>query len=102
MKRKHEEVNYHLIYLLKRHGNFKTYLPHIKLVENSTCFLYLTENDDAEHTLLRCSRWTGKKKVVTDILGDITPGNIVGKMMAQLEWWKAIETFATEVMKQKK
>lgn len=55
MTRRHGKVIYHLTQLQTGNGSFGEYLQRIKLVQVSKCGTCAKE-DDAEHTLLRCSR----------------------------------------------
>ncbi|GBP10695.1 hypothetical protein EVAR_73993_1, partial [Eumeta japonica] len=58
--------------------------------------------DDAEHTFFGCCHWADERMRIESTMGEITPENIVGKMMSTEESWNMIAGFAECILRKKK
>lgn len=84
------------------HGSFRAYLHRFQRSEYAHCLDCSAEQDDAEHTIFLCSRWTPEREVLGIQLGSpILPENLVDMMVAKEENWKAIESFIKKILSRK-
>lgn len=51
-------VSFYLAQVLSGHGDFAEYLHHFGLLGSSECPHYQVENDDVEHTFMKCPQWS--------------------------------------------
>lgn len=99
--RKHGEVDFYITQILTGHGAFRSYLCRFKLVETSAC-LYCEGEDNAEHTFFHCIRWNDIRQRTIQETGELTPNNLVDKMMATERNWKEVCKMAKDILKTKK
>lgn len=59
-------MSFHLTQLLTGHGCFQAYLHRMKRAQSPQCVYCDHHTDDAEHTILRCSRWDEERKPVLE------------------------------------
>ena len=86
-QREHGEVNYFLTQFLSGHGLFQSYLSRMGKVVFPECVFCPDKQDNACHTFFDCDRWTIKKMALEAEIGEITPDNIVEKMLPNEESW---------------
>ena len=97
------EVNFYLTQLLTGHGYFRSYLSRMGKVRTPDCTYCGTDNDDAEHTIFVCPRWTvDRTRTELTIDSNITPDNIVGLMLQDNEKWTQVATYVETVLRGKK
>lgn len=99
--RKHGHLSYHLVQLLSGHGCFGTYLARIKKETSPRCHHCLALEDGPEHTLLDCPSWEKERRDMHGVLNGVQADSMVEKMVRSPECWKAVEKYASEVMKKK-
>lgn len=102
INRPHGEVNYHLTQFLTGHGLFESYLHRMALAPSPRCRYCPGNIDDVHHTFFDCPRWTEERSRLTEEVGEITPDNIITKMVTDKTAWSRVDTFAKEVMTKKK
>lgn len=100
VQQQHGEVPY-LTQLLSGHGYFQAYLKIIQKVQSPSCFYY-EENDDVYHTFFNCDRWALDKWDLEAELIQITPGNIVPKMLESWANWQNVLKYVERLLRQKK
>ena len=98
--RKHGEVDYHLTQLISGHGCFQYYRHRFKLAETSDC-LYCGREDTVEHTFFECERWAVYRRTAEEITGQISPQNVIVKMLESDANWKAIHNLTKCVITSK-
>lgn len=103
MDRKHGELNYYLTQAITGHGCFRQYLHRFKLAnaECATCW-FCDAEDTAEHTLFACRRWERERSLLEeDLQTTINTENLVQTMIHSEENWDKINSFITQIMKDK-
>lgn len=99
--RRHGDTDFHLTQVLSGHGCFEAYKHRFRIAGSNIC-MYCGVEDDAEHTLFHCPRWTSERSVITDtIQGLLTPANMISVMIESASNWETVRRFTTGVMKQK-
>jgi len=85
------------------HGCFNKYLEWIKKAPNALCSHCgdQLDEDDAAHTLLRCTAWDQQREKLKSAIGQVETGSLVAMMLAEKKHWVAVQEFAEEVMAQK-
>lgn len=81
MSRRHSSITFHLTQALSGHGCFAGYLQRFGLLLSAECWYCGHPNDDARHTLFECSAWEPKRVTLESEIGEITPENIIDKMI---------------------
>ena len=87
---------------LRGHGLFLSYLFRMGKVESPECVFSPGERDNAYHTFFDCDRWTTKKMALEAEIGEITPDNIVEKMLQSEETWSAVKRYVEDFLRTKK
>lgn len=102
INRKHGAMDFHLTQILAGHGCFEHYLHKINRRQSGTCKYCQEEEDTAEHTLLRCARWTRRRRKTEEELGeDINVANLTTLMLKGEKEWNAIKRLANDIMRTK-
>ena len=57
---------------------------------------------DAYHTFFDCDRWMAKKIALEAEVGNITPDNVVERMLQNEERWSAVARFVEDILRAKK
>ncbi|XP_041977482.1 uncharacterized protein LOC121731874 [Aricia agestis] len=96
-------LTYRLTQVLTGHGCFGRYLCDIARREQTTaCHHCDDERDTAQHTLLACPAWNEQRAALQAAVGDdISLPVIVRAMLSSENSWRAVATFAEEVMSAK-
>ncbi|XP_074040763.1 uncharacterized protein [Leptinotarsa decemlineata] len=92
--RKHGDTTYHLTQLLTGHGCFQTYRKRFHVSNSDSC-IYCEEG---EHTFFTCMRWHQKRQEVETVTGQLTPDNIINKMLEDAEIWTKISLLAKYII----
>jgi len=108
-RREHGTLSYHLTQMLSGHGCFEAYLHRIGKADNPQCVHCDSgEIDDAEHTLLKCKKFSESRRRMMQILSGsgieatyVDAEKIVNCMLESQEKWNAVDAFATEVINEK-
>lgn len=102
LERKHGEVGYYLTQALSGHGCFGEYLCRFKKRDEEKCVYCDDPLDNAEHTLFTCEHWTQYRRVMfTEVGTEVTPENMITLMVEDVNSWRHIESFITQVMRTK-
>lgn len=101
-RRRHGQLEFHMTQLFTGHGCFGTYLLRIGKETTAMCHhCNSEEDDDAGHTLFRCSAWSEVRSSVERRTGSINERTLVPTMLKGRMEWDAIAAFMKEVMKTK-
>ena len=85
--------------LLTGHGSFGVYRKRIGKNSNSNCLDRGDPNDDAEHVLFACPKWTDRRIELQNALGGkIDVGNLIATVTAKNESWNKFRQFCKTVM----
>ena len=102
IERTHGVLDFHLTQLLSGHGSFETYLCGIGRRDTPTCPHCHRGDDDVEHTFFLCTKWMECRTAAWSQLGgNVTPENIVAKMIGDEENWKTVKELANQIMRAK-
>lgn len=101
ISRKHGEVNYYVTQFLSGHGCFRAYLHKVGRVETPECLYCGNGRDDAEHVLFHCARWAAGRASVENVVGRLTPENIVPLMLGVEATWCLIAEFVDNTLRTK-
>lgn len=101
VSRKHGEVNYHLTQLLSGHGCFRSYLHRVGRAETPECPYCGSGRDDAEHALFHCGRWADGRAAVEEVLGRLSPDNVMGHMLEGEEKWRLVAEYVENTLRTK-
>lgn len=101
-ERKHGEINFYVTQLLSGHGYFRSYLYKMGKVSNPLCLLCDQQEDTPQHTFFECSIGEQERRNINSLIGQISPNNIVGKMMSGENEWKIISLYVEMVLRKKK
>ena len=74
----------------------------MRKLESLECVFCPDKQDNACHTFFDCDRWAIKKMVLEAEIGEITPDNIVEKMLQNEESWSAVAKYVEEILLTKK
>ena len=97
---KHRRTCYEVTQVLSGHGSFGTYTQRLQKTD-ANC-VYCNEIDDVEHTIFHCPRWHARRMHATLLLGsDLTPRNMVQKMMSSADAWETVQEMLKEIMREK-
>ena len=100
--RRFGEVNFYLTQFLSGHGYFREYLHRMGKVEDPHCRYCQSTCDDAQHTFFSCDRWSYHRSELEVRIGQVTPDNIIAKMVASEENWRLVDNFVVKVLRTKK
>lgn len=97
------ETNYYITQMLSGHGYFRKYLHKMGKSNTPFCIYEVDDTiDDAEHTFFSCVRWTESRSDLERKIGLFAPTNIVEKMIAEEEKWKAVGEYVEVILRRKK
>ncbi|XP_047365369.1 uncharacterized protein LOC124955249 [Vespa velutina] len=90
INREEREVDFYLTQFWTGHGLFLSYLAKMRKVAEGNCPYGDSTNDDDHHTFFRSSRYSIERQALEQDLGDISPDNVVEKMLRVQEEWKKV------------
>jgi hypothetical protein len=97
-KRK-RDIDHHTMQLLTGHGIFGSYRKRIGKDSEYQCYDCGDPNDDAEHVLFACPKWTEARIQLENSLGEkIDVDNIITTVTAKDENWLKFRQFCKTVM----
>lgn len=104
LNRKFGEVNYYLTQMMTGHGYFRKYLFKMGKCDSPFClYEHTDEVDDAEHTFFVCTRWANNRQELETRIGvNITTSNLIEKMIANEDNWRAVANYVELVLRTKK
>ena len=92
-------IDHHNMQLLTGHGNFGVYRKRIGKDSDSNCLDCGDPNDDAEHALFACPKWTDTRIEMENALGEkIDVDNLIATVTAKNESWDKFRQFCKTVM----
>ncbi|XP_060536260.1 uncharacterized protein LOC132708142 [Cylas formicarius] len=100
-ERRHGEVDFFLTQMLTGRGCFEAYFKRFNLAETEEC-LYCINVDTVEHTLFFCPRWNMQRNIAEQILGHISPDNLVEKMLESPTNWDHVCKMAKQILSAKR
>jgi hypothetical protein len=101
--RTHGEVNFYLTQFLTGHGYFRLYLHRMGKVDSSRCRYCGHNEDDVHHTFFVCRHFEDDRIALAAFVGgELTPDNIVEKMLQGEEKWNAVNDFVLSVLRRKR
>ena len=85
--RKHGELTYEMTQVLTGHGCFQSFLHRIGKKASPICAMCESgQEDDAEHTVYRCSEFTDERRRLTEYLGGrFEPENLIDSLLGDEE-----------------
>lgn len=84
------------------HGCFEEYLCRIGREHLPACWYCGHERDNAQHILQSCPEWGPQRDNLIRIVGeDLNLPNVIGKMMASTEAWRAVAVYCEAVLSRK-
>ena len=95
--RKHGEINYFLTQFLTAHGLFRAYLYRMGKVDRPDCIFCKQELDDVNHTFFICDRWKEERQSLENVVGQISPENIIEIMLESEHYWEKVATYIEKV-----
>ena len=97
--KKEMDIDHHTMQLLTGHGSFGIYRKRIGRDSDSNCPDCGDPNDDAEHALFACPKWTDRRIELENALGGkINVGNLIVTVTAKDESWNKFRQFCKTVM----
>ena len=101
LTRGHGEVEYFLTQLLTGHGSFRSYLSRIGKADSENCH-YCQDPDNPGHAVFECERWSSSRRETEAAVGEeLTPANIIGKMLDRETNWTVIHQFVKRTLARK-
>ncbi|KAJ8982410.1 hypothetical protein NQ317_017212 [Molorchus minor] len=101
IKCEHRTANYHLTQVISGHGSFRSFAKRIKKDASDEC-MYCGEEDTAEHTIFKCSRWRENRDSAYQELGrELTPETLVMTMITSDTAWKTTSNMIKTIMSAK-
>ncbi|KAJ8973349.1 hypothetical protein NQ317_008622 [Molorchus minor] len=101
IKCEHRTANYHLTQVMSGHGSFRSFAKRIKKDASDEC-MYCGEEDTAEHTIFKCSRWRENRDSAYQELGrELTPETLVMTMITSDTAWKTTFNMIKTIMSAK-
>lgn len=101
VNRRHGEVNFYMSQFLTGHGCFRSYLHKYKHDDSPYCPSCSLKVENVEHVLFECPRFQYSRIRMKNSLGyDVSPENVVDRMMESQERWNAVDEFICVVMKE--
>ena len=97
---KHRVAEYYLTQVLTAHGSFRAYAKRFGKDVSDEC-IYCASVDTAEHTIFECEKWTDVRQKAWEVVGTLTPDNLVAKMIGSKESWRVIHRMVTDIMARK-
>ncbi len=98
----HRRADYTLTQFLAGYETYGAYTKRIGKKEDSSCTYCHEAEDRAEHTFFECEKWERwRTEIELDLNINITPGNVITKMIESPRNWKLIENYRARVIKQK-
>lgn len=107
VNRPHGEMTFRLTQLMTGHGCFNRFLHRIGRAPSVGCSHcgptdeLGDEEDDAHHTLMRCEAFECDRERLVLAIGPFDPGDLVRLMLESPAHWRAVVTFAEDVMSAK-
>ena len=97
--KKKMNIDHHTMQLLTGHGIFGVYRKRIERNSDSSCLDCGDPNDDAEHALFACPKWTDRRIELENALGEkIDVENLIATVTAKNESWDKFRQFCKTVM----
>ncbi|XP_046817494.1 uncharacterized protein LOC124423613 [Vespa crabro] len=96
------EVDFYLTQFLTGHSLFRTYLVKMRKVADGNCPYGESTVDDARHTFFICARWTAERFSLEQELGDISPEDIVEKVLRGQKEWNKVACYVRAILRKKK
>lgn len=94
-------MEYFLTQLLTGHGSFRSYLSRIGKTDSESCN-YCQSPDHPGHAVFECERWRSSRRETEAAVGEeLTPDNIIGKMLHSEENWSTIHQFVRTTLAKK-
>ncbi|XP_043063330.1 uncharacterized protein LOC122319742 [Drosophila ficusphila] len=100
--RKHGDLDYYVTQMLTGHGYFAAFLYSIGKRKVARCIYGDAEIDSAEHTIFQCEKFGPARICLEEVVGIITPENIITKMIDSEAAWKLIAGFVENILRAKK
>ncbi|KAJ8980685.1 hypothetical protein NQ317_006081, partial [Molorchus minor] len=101
IKCEHRTANYHLTQVMSGHGSFRSFAKRIKKDASDEC-MYCGEEDTAENTIFKCSRWRENRDSAYQELGrELTPETLVMTMITSDTAWKTTFNMIKTIMSAK-
>ena len=86
--KKKMDIDHNTMQLLTGHGSFGVYRKRIGRDSDGNCLDCGDPNDDAEHALFACPKWTDRRIELENALGGkIDVGNLIATVTAKDESW---------------
>ncbi|XP_071439046.1 uncharacterized protein [Hetaerina americana] len=86
--------------MLSGHGCYRAYLYKFKHEESPKCPSCVGVDENAEHVFFKCPRYNeARKELEMTIKQSITPESLTEVMMSSKEAWRAVDIFASKVLK---
>jgi len=104
VNRSHGEMTFRLTQLMTGHGCFNRFLHRIGRAPSVGCSHcgptdeLGDEEDDAHHTLMRCEAFGCERERLVLAIGPFDPGDLVRLMLESPANWRAVATFAENVI----
>ncbi|XP_046829262.1 uncharacterized protein LOC124428802 [Vespa crabro] len=96
------EVDFYLTQFLTGYGLFRSYLAKMRKVTDGNCPYGDSTVDDTHHTFFICARWSVERFALEQELGDISPENIVEKMLRGQKEWNKVACYVRAILRKKK
>ena len=97
--KKKMDIDHHTMQLLTGHGSFGVYRKRIGKNSDSNCLDCGDPNDDTEHALFACPKWTDRRIELENALGEkIDADNLIATVTAKNENWDKFRQFCKTVM----
>lgn len=100
-ERKYGKIDYYLTQFLSGHGYFRAYQYMIGQEMTNECWYCPGMIDDVEHTFFNCKHWAKRKRDLETRIGQVTPDNVVEKMLRRKERWDQITTWVHDILRTK-
>ncbi|XP_076301778.1 uncharacterized protein LOC143219857 [Lasioglossum baleicum] len=102
ISRIHGEMDFYITQALTGHGVFNTFRFRIGKAVNAACWYHPEEDDDPEHTITKCDKWTDERRRLVEKMrieeGELTMRRIVKEMLNSEPKWNAARGFFKSIL----
>lgn len=101
VNREFGNLNYHMTQILTGHGSYQQHLCRIGKAETEGCAHCESISDSVEYTIGECPAWESQRETLKAEVGNAAtkgPRSLVSCMLRDRTAWRAVSTFAIQVI----
>lgn len=97
------DMDYYTSQIMTGHGCFAAFKYRIGKADTPACWLGCTEEDTAEHHLVKCVRWQEERMRLVDAMlmptgAPLTAEALMNWILTKKEFWKYFRRFCTDIL----